>query len=209
MFLLNLKIPDHAYKKLNQAFKTNRRHKKPIQIGQKAIFRTPWFSLQELKFKTKNLNISPYYRLKTKGGVLIIAITKRKKVILVKQFRPAIGSWTYETPAGAIEKNQTPLNAAKRELFEETGYISKQWKNLSEGRLMMDRFSGKIHGWFAVNCFKRGSSKKNNHLPLMLISPNKLFKLFIKRQYYQVDALGFLALAILKFPNFFNEKNEI
>ncbi len=52
----------------------------------------------------------------------ILAITEQGKVVLVKQFRPIVGKDTIEIPAGCIEKDETSLEAAKRELREETGY---------------------------------------------------------------------------------------
>ena len=44
------------------------------------------------------------------------------KVILLRQFRPIVKEWLYEIPAGLIDKGETPAEAAKRELEEETGF---------------------------------------------------------------------------------------
>lgn len=57
-----------------------------------------------------------------KGAVAILAVTEEKKVVLVKQFRKAIEQVIYELPAGKIEIGETPMECAKRELKEETGY---------------------------------------------------------------------------------------
>ena len=52
----------------------------------------------------------------------ILALTKDNKVILVRQFRPGTEKFYDEMPAGQFDKDETPLESAKRELLEETGY---------------------------------------------------------------------------------------
>ena len=56
--------------------------------------------------------------------VSIIATTRKNEIILVKQFREAIGKYVIEFPAGLIDKGETVTNAALRELKEETGEIA-------------------------------------------------------------------------------------
>lgn len=54
-------------------------------------------------------------------GVMIIPITENDEIIVLKQYRPAIGDYLYELPAGMLEIGEDLEKAAKRELFEETG----------------------------------------------------------------------------------------
>ena len=54
-------------------------------------------------------------------GVMIVPITKDGEVVVLRQYRPAINDYLYELPAGIIDKGETIEEAAKRELFEETG----------------------------------------------------------------------------------------
>ena len=65
-----------------------------------------------------------------RGGVVIAAI-KDDKILLVRQFRYPTGQTLTELPAGKLDKEgETVLDAAKRELEEETGYIAKKWTDL-------------------------------------------------------------------------------
>ncbi len=57
--------------------------------------------------------------------VAILALTKEKQVVLARQFRPGPNRLLYEMPGGGIEDGESPLQAAARELLEETGYQGK------------------------------------------------------------------------------------
>ena len=64
------------------------------------------------------------------GGVTIIAQPEPEKVVLLRQFRYSVRKVLWELPAGRINTGEDPLSAAKRELKEETGYISNSWESL-------------------------------------------------------------------------------
>lgn len=65
--------------------------------------------------------------VKHSGAVAILAVTKKKKVILVEQFRYATGETLYEVPAGKLDiHGEMPDEAALRELAEETPYTAKE-----------------------------------------------------------------------------------
>ncbi|MCC5909920.1 MAG: NUDIX hydrolase [Clostridiaceae bacterium] len=66
------------------------------------------------------------------GAVGILAVTKDKKIILVKQFRKPVEEVLIEIPAGKIEPNEDTKLCALRELKEETGYSTKNIIKLME-----------------------------------------------------------------------------
>ena len=65
------------------------------------------------------------------GAVAIIAINDSGELLLIEQYRHAQGKIMWEAPAGLMDlANEDPLATAKRELFEETGYIAQTWNVL-------------------------------------------------------------------------------
>jgi ADP-ribose pyrophosphatase len=70
------------------------------------------------------------------GGVAILALTDDGRVLLVRQYRHAVGRICLEVPAGTLDRDEAgrredPLLAAKRELAEETGYQAAEWRLLA------------------------------------------------------------------------------
>ena len=65
-----------------------------------------------------------------KGSAVMMAVDDHKRILLVRQFRLPARQNLWELPAGRLDEGETPLQAAKRELVEETGYRAKKWKKL-------------------------------------------------------------------------------
>jgi ADP-ribose pyrophosphatase len=63
-------------------------------------------------------------------GVMILPITEDGEVVILRQYRPAISDYLYELPAGIIDQGESIEEAAKRELFEETGLKCKEYQVL-------------------------------------------------------------------------------
>src|SRR3954467_9180681 len=64
------------------------------------------------------------------GSIVIMAVERDKSVLLVRQYRHAAGEYLWELPAGRIDKGESALKGAKRELLEETGVAAKKWERI-------------------------------------------------------------------------------
>ncbi|OPY58973.1 MAG: ADP-ribose pyrophosphatase [Pelotomaculum sp. PtaU1.Bin035] len=64
------------------------------------------------------------------GAVAIVPVNEKGEIILVKQFRHAVGKLLLEIPAGKLEPGEEPLESARRELLEETGYEAADLQRL-------------------------------------------------------------------------------
>ena len=79
-----------------------------------------------------NGTINPeYYVLEYPNWVNVIAITKGDEFVLIRQYRHALGETRFEIVAGCVDPiDATPMDAAKRELLEETGFGGGEWKQI-------------------------------------------------------------------------------
>ncbi len=68
--------------------------------------------------------------LEARDFVNVVAVTAENRIVVVRQFRFGAGKITTEIPAGLIDPGEAPEDAARRELEEETGYVSDKWKYL-------------------------------------------------------------------------------
>ncbi len=66
------------------------------------------------------------------GSAVMMPVDDRKRILLVKQYRLPAKQYMWELPAGRLDPGETALQAARRELIEETGYRAKKWSKLAE-----------------------------------------------------------------------------
>jgi len=63
-------------------------------------------------------------------SVVVVPVTDKGSVLLVRQWRQATGEWLLEAPAGRLEQGESPADAAQRELREETGFSAQEMRPL-------------------------------------------------------------------------------
>jgi ADP-ribose pyrophosphatase len=64
------------------------------------------------------------------GSAVMMAVDEKKRILLVRQFRLPAMKKMWELPAGKVDDGEKPLQAARRELIEETGYRARTWERL-------------------------------------------------------------------------------
>lgn len=66
------------------------------------------------------------------GASAMVPLTENNTLMMIRQYRHAVGGFIWEIPAGTLDPNETPLECARRELIEEIGYSAGAWHKLGE-----------------------------------------------------------------------------
>lgn len=96
----------------------------------KTIFRGRLLKVFVRKERLPHGFVATYEMIRHPGASLIVPFLNSHTVIMLRQLRPVIGSYIYELPAGTLDKGESPLGCARREIVEETGYRASRYKLL-------------------------------------------------------------------------------
>jgi 8-oxo-dGTP pyrophosphatase MutT (NUDIX family) len=95
-------------------------------VKSETLFKSKWLTLKNNTYDIGDGKIrDDYYHIDRPDYVLIIAEDKDEKIIIIHQYRRGVDEVLYELPAGWVDENETAVQAAERELKEETGFQGK------------------------------------------------------------------------------------
>jgi ADP-ribose pyrophosphatase len=120
-------------KKTAAAFPAQAGAEKEQLLSSDVVFQGPLFRICHDKLIEPGGYTSERDVIRHNGSVVILAIDKSgsKKdpwIVIERQYRHAAQQYLWELPAGKLEPGEDPVEGAKRELAEETGYSAKKWK---------------------------------------------------------------------------------
>ena len=92
-----------------------------------------------------NRIIDDYHRIEIDDAVMLLIQDSKNNLMVYREYRHGIGKISYTLPAGGIEKDETVLKAAKRELLEETGLMAKNFQLMKEYTVSGSYSFSKLH----------------------------------------------------------------
>ncbi len=107
------------------------------------------FKLVSEKISLDNGGTTELDIIRHPGASAIVPMVNKDEIIMLKQYRHAVGGYLWEIPAGTFDGSEDPLLCAQRELREETGFIADTWHKLSEIFLVPGYSDERIHIFWA------------------------------------------------------------
>jgi ADP-ribose pyrophosphatase len=106
----------------------------------------PWLTVRQVTYLLPSgKRIDDFWHVDFPDFVMVIPRTAQGTIVLVEAWRPGLGTSSLWAPGGIVDPGESPLNAAKRELAEETGYIGGDWRSLGKYAIDANRGCGAMH----------------------------------------------------------------
>jgi ADP-ribose pyrophosphatase len=137
------------------------------KIGERVVYER-FRRIVSRTFELPNGQRADFEVLDGPDTVAILALTENDEVVLVREFRAGPEELILELPGGMVEEGQTPSEAARRELLEETGY---EGALVDVGTILHDAYSTWLkHAFVARNCRKVGDPAEGELTEPVLLS---------------------------------------
>jgi uncharacterized protein len=100
-------------------------------VSSELVEGSTWRAVVHDRLRDRSGRDTAYTYLAVPRAVFTVPVTDDGEVVLVRQYRHPVRDWTLEVPAGSVGDGELPLEAARRELAEETGGRARSWRHLS------------------------------------------------------------------------------
>lgn len=157
-------------------------------LSSEYLSRHPYFTARRDKCETEDGKIiEEYFVVELPTTVCAVAITEEQEVLMVRQYRHPVEETLLEIPGGFVDKDETPEQAMKRELKEETGYEFSSVINV--GRIAAN--PGVLNNFTYLFLAKGGKKTaeqkldKNEELDVEKITIPELKNLFLENKIMQ------------------------
>lgn len=141
----------------------------------------PWFSVvKDVVQLPSGRIVDDYYRIQAPDYVLIAARRDDGTILMERHYKHCLGRVILTSPAGSVDQGETPLEAACRELLEETGFVAWNWSKL--GSFVVDGTRGicTAHLFLAEGLRQDNVPEANDmeEFELTFLTPNQIRQAF-------------------------------
>jgi len=190
--------------------------KKWILISEEDVSPSHWFPVKRHTVQLANGNIVDDYYFSPLGDVvMIMAVTPGNEIVLVKQYKHALGEVLLELPGGMQQMNKTVTQSALNEMEEETGIKATEDQLISLGRIAVNATKLKqvTYGFIVFDAEFNSVQKfdPTEDIQVITLSAPEVLKKALNGEIWTTDSLNFIFKAALAYPDVFglNDRNKI
>lgn len=161
----------------------------------------PFMKILAEEVELPNGIVIPDYTVWKSGNVAqVLPITVDGRAVLVRMFKQGAQRMIYECPGGFINDDEDPLIAAKRELAEETNFVSNDWEKIHVFYHHPSKERGETHFFLARNAFldtENGHAQDaTEEIEIVLLSFSELMSLIMSGEIIQTGTIAGVLLAL-------------
>ena len=102
------------------------------QLSKQTVFSCPYYQLSHDRYCLPNGTVTDYYYVDIAGSTMVIPRLDDGRFVFTRQYRYLLSRHSLEFPAGGLPRETDPLDNARKELLEETGYVAGSWRHIGE-----------------------------------------------------------------------------
>jgi len=157
---------------------------------------SPWLEViaREVRF-SREAAAETYYAIAQPDYVAVLAVTPDSRILLVRQYRPAIERFSLELPAGMVDRGEDPQATAARELLEETGYPTISIERIGLSATCSSRISNATHSFFVRTGDRAAGFVEEPGVQVIPVLQSELRPLVLSGEFGELTHLGVLAQA--------------
>jgi len=172
-----------------------------VESSTSILRREPWLEVFEEHIRLPDGRlVDDFYTIQLRNFVVVAPLTENGELILIRHYRHGPGRMTRSLPSGFIEEDESPAEAARRELLEETGFAADGWSALGSYVVDGNRRCGLEHVFLATGARRVGEPASHDlaESTVELISSEEAVECLWRGDISELASASGLALALLR-----------